>query len=406
MRIAFLTHEPFYPPSGGGSAEAVYLIQEFVRRGHEIHLFCPEINNSEAVAREFGVALHQFTTWQMGRYTPLRNFKYLAYPFFLQRLVERISQTVRFDLILSQHAISAVTAGRLRRKMGLPTVMNFLDYLTGFMETWPPYVAPRGFIRALERYELSIPLKYQADGVMTVSDTLADYFAEAGYPRAQLKPIYYGFDSELFAPPDREVMLRRHKQPVVVMHGSFDQHHLGPIALGALGYVAKTRPNTIFRFVGKRTASLNRFLTQVEQKFPVLKCECTGFIPYTEVAKQLAGGSIGIVPYEESTGVHCAFVAKTVEYLAVGLPVVSTPLKSAQRYYKGEPMIRFAGFNGPGFGEKIVSWLDTPPDQYLKAALEASRRVKTELDWRAICRNAVGFVEGVRAAGGPLSRQR
>ena len=33
MRIAFLTHEPFYPPSGGGSAEAAYLVQELVRRG-------------------------------------------------------------------------------------------------------------------------------------------------------------------------------------------------------------------------------------------------------------------------------------------------------------------------------------------------------------------------------------
>ena len=42
MRLALLTHEPFYPPSGGGSAEAVYLVEEFVRRGHEVHLFCPQ----------------------------------------------------------------------------------------------------------------------------------------------------------------------------------------------------------------------------------------------------------------------------------------------------------------------------------------------------------------------------
>ena len=41
MRLAFLTHEPYFPPSGGGSAEAIYLIRELVRRNHEIHLFCP-----------------------------------------------------------------------------------------------------------------------------------------------------------------------------------------------------------------------------------------------------------------------------------------------------------------------------------------------------------------------------
>ena len=36
LRIAFLTHEPFYPPSGGGSAEAVYLVEEMARRWAEL----------------------------------------------------------------------------------------------------------------------------------------------------------------------------------------------------------------------------------------------------------------------------------------------------------------------------------------------------------------------------------
>ena len=83
LRIAFLTHEPFYPPSGGGSAEAVYLVQEMVRRGHEVHVFGPQIPDAENVQEKFHVTLHPFTRWEMGRYAKLRNFKYLAYPFFL-----------------------------------------------------------------------------------------------------------------------------------------------------------------------------------------------------------------------------------------------------------------------------------------------------------------------------------
>ena len=71
-----LTHEPFYPPSGGGSAEAVYLAREFVRRGHSVHVFCPAVAEPERVEREFGVRLHPFTLWQMGRYTSLRSLKY------------------------------------------------------------------------------------------------------------------------------------------------------------------------------------------------------------------------------------------------------------------------------------------------------------------------------------------
>ncbi|MBI4323968.1 MAG: glycosyltransferase family 4 protein [Chloroflexi bacterium] len=395
MNIAFLTHEPFYPPSGGGSAEAVYLVKEMVKRGHQVHLFCPKVAEPENVQRQFGVRLHEFTAWKMGRYTAGRNFKYLLYPFFLQRLVEQSARAVPFDLVLSQHAISAVAAGRLKRKLRLPVVMNFLDYLTGFMETWPPYLMPPPILSLLEKYELSLPLRCQADAVMTVSDTLADYFAGTGYARERILPIYYGYDAELFPFQERGEQSGDRKPPVVVMHGSLDHHHLKGIALQAMEYVSQTRPEVVYRFVGHRTGALQTFLRQVEARIPRAKIECTGFVPYAEVARHLATATLGIIPYEESTGTHCAFVAKLVEYLAVGLSVVSTPLDSARRYFKGEPMVRFAGFDGLDFGRKIVSWLEEPAAQRQALARAASARVQAELDWRAISKKAVDFVERI-----------
>ncbi|HEX3889659.1 MAG TPA: glycosyltransferase, partial [Verrucomicrobiae bacterium] len=148
FRIAFLTHEPFYPPSGGGSAEAVYLVAEMSRRGHVVHVFGPKIPDAENVANKFGIRLHSFEKWEMGRYAKLRNLKYLAYPFFLERMVAQEGRG-RFDLIFSQHAISAVAAGKLKKRLGVPVLMNFPDLLTGFMETWPAYVAPKPVVRAL-----------------------------------------------------------------------------------------------------------------------------------------------------------------------------------------------------------------------------------------------------------------
>ena len=109
--------------------------------------------------------------------------------------------------------------------------MNFPDLLTGFMETWPAWLAPRPLVEALKRYEISLPSRYGVDGVLTVSDTLADFFAERGFPREKILPIYYGYDAEKFpfrARPAPAI------PPVVVMHGSFDAHHLGPIAFDAI----------------------------------------------------------------------------------------------------------------------------------------------------------------------------
>jgi glycosyltransferase involved in cell wall biosynthesis len=403
MRLAFLTHEPFYPPSGGGSAEAVYLVEEFVRRGHEVHLFCPAINDATAVAKRFGVTLHEFKTWQMGRYASLRNFKYLLYPFALQRMVLQAAGQIKFDLLLSQHTISAVAAGKLRTQLRVPVVMNFLDYLTGFMETWPAWIAPKPFINALKNYELSLPLRYQTDGVMTVSDVLADYFADSGYPRTRLHPIFYGYDAELFKPAAQPVA----GNPVVVMHGSFDHHHLGRIATEAVLGVHRQRPEVEFKFVGKQTTALTTLLQRLAATAPRLRATSTGFVPYTEVGKHLACASVGIVPYEESVGTHCAFVAKAVEYLGAGVPVVSTPLQNLRRYFHDEPAIRFAGFDGKSFGDQILSWLNEPAQRRWELGRAASERVKTALDWRAISHSAVDFTEAVQQGrvGGPHSQK-
>jgi glycosyltransferase involved in cell wall biosynthesis len=392
LRIAFLTHELFYPPSGGGSAEAVYLVEEMVRRGHEVHVFCPQIAESEAVKEKFHIHLHQFTAWQMGRYARLRNFKYLLYPSFLQRMVARAARTTKFDLLLSQHAISAVAAGRLKRRLNVPVVMNFPDLLTGFMETWPAYIAPRSLVEALKRYEISMPARYGVDGVLAISDALADYFVERGFPREKILPIYYGYAAEYF--PFYVRMIAPNRPPVVVMHGSFDAHHLGQIAFDAIKFVAAKKPETIFRFVGKRTAGLEKFL-QRAHTIPDFKFEATGFVPYAEVAGHLADASVGIVPYEESAGTHCAFVAKVVEYVASGLPAVCTPLQSIRSYFQNDPMVRFSEFNGADFGKKILDWLDEPPLAWQIRAAHSAARVETELDWEPLCRRAVDFVEGI-----------
>jgi len=390
LRIAFLTHEPFYPPSGGGSAEALYLVQEMIRRGHEVHLFGPQIDDPVGVQKRFGVQLHPFTKWPMGRYAKFRNFKYLAYPFFLERMVAAVVRETKFDLLFSQHAISAVAAGKLKGRLGVPVVMNFPDLLTGFMETWPAYVAPRPVVQALMNYEISLPVRYAVDGVCAISDEFADRLVARGYPRGQICPIYYGYDAAAF--PLREQAPPPGRPPVVVMHGSFDAHHLGQIAFEAVRHVTAKKPETVFRFVGRRTAGLEKFLNRA-QTLPGFKFEVPGFTPYAEVSKHLASANVGMVPYEESAGTHCAFVAKIVEYVATGLPTVCTPLKSVRSYFQNDPLVKFSEFNGADFGAKLVAWLDAPAADWQPLAAKSAARVQAELDWQPLCRKAVDFAE-------------
>ena len=388
MRLALLTHEPFYPPSGGGSAEANYLVSELTRRGHEVHLFCPDFPERDAVAARFGITVHPFTGWEMGRFTRFRSLKYLAYPGALRRLVRRIARDISFDAILSQHAISAVAAGRLKADLSVPVVMNFLDFLTGFMESWPPWAMPRFVLRRLMAYELSLPKRHDADAVLTVSEELARRFAETGYDRDRLLPIHYGHDAKLFQPRTEN------REPgTVAMHGSFDTHHLGPIAIRAITDIALARPETHFLFIGRETDAVKKLAKRILAAAPLAKLECTGFMPYGEVAGRLGQAGVGIIPYESSSGTHCAFVAKLVEYAALGLPVVSTPLAGVKSFFGDEPSVRFSAFDGDQFANDVIDLLDNPPP--LAESERLARRVAAELDWPVICAKAVDRLEAI-----------
>ncbi len=85
---------------------------------------------------------------------------------------------------------------------------------------------------------------------------------------------------------------------------------------------------------------------QRARAIPGFHFEATGFVPYAEVAGQLAGANVGIVPYEASAGTHCAFVAKIVEYVAMDCRRVCTPLKSVRAYFKDDPLVKFSKFDG------------------------------------------------------------
>jgi len=393
MRLALLTHEPFYPPSGGGSAEANYLVSELTRRGHEVHLFCPDFPDRDAVAARFGITVHPFTGWEMGRYTRLRSLKYLAYPGALRRLVRRTARDISFDAILSQHAISAVAAGKLKADLGVPMVMNFLDFLTGFMESWPAWAMPRFVLCRLMAYELSLPKRHDADAVLTVSDELARRFAETGYAADRLLPIRYGHDAKLFQPRTENREPRTEHLGTVAMHGSFDTHHLGPIAIRAITNIALAKPETHFLFIGRETDAVKKLAKRVFAAAPLAKLECTGFVPYGEVAQRLGQAGVGIIPYESSSGTHCAFVAKLVEYAALGLPVVSTPLAGVKSFFGDEPSVRFSAFDGGQFANDVIDLLDNPPPRAESEHLAG--RVAAELDWLVICAKAVDRLETI-----------
>ena len=400
MRVLLLSHEPFYPPSGGGSSEAPYFVRALVDRGHTVEVFTP---TPRAPVPDFGprCRLHAFTALDIHRHTAARLPKYLAWPFFLQRMLTAYLRRETADVILAQHTLSAVAAGRVARRAGLPFVMNLLDCLTGYFELWPAWTGAPLWARPVTEWELQSPRRLGAAGVLTISDTLRDAVVQRGYPADAVLPIYYGVDEDVFRPdPDAALPAA----PVVIMHGSFDHHHLGAIAAETLRTVCRQRPETTFRFVGPLTPSLKALQQAAAAAGFARNVECTGFVPYAEVGRHLRAATVGMIPYAHSQGGRFTVVSKAIEYAACGLPFVATEMEGTQRFFQGCPLAAFAKFDGAALGQQLLEWLDRAADLRRREGVAAANDLRARQGWTAVGRRVVDFLEATVAARAGAAR--
>ena len=82
-----------------------------------------------------------------------------------------------------------------------------------------------------------------------------------------------------------------------------------------------------------------------------------------------------------------------VEYAAVGLPVVSTPLSGTKTFFSNEPSICFSKFDGKEFSADVLKMLDSPPQ--FNAIEKLAKRVENELNWKTICNKVVNQLEAL-----------
>ncbi len=381
--------------------EAAFLVRELLLRGYEVHVFAPgEAVPPKSFFPQEGWPRFRFSpfrAWKVHRYKSGRLVRYLFYPVALYWQVVREWKGGRPDVVWVQHAVAAPAGAWLKRRWGSWFVLNELDLLTGYLERWPLRRIFPGVVGLWKRWELRMPVRYGVDVVLTVSDALRDRFLRMGVPADRVRAIYYGYDRNRFR-PDPTIPRQR---GLVVMHGSFDYHHLGSIATGAVEQVLEQVPESRFRFIGVMTPSLRRLFHQVERRGWKDRVEMLGFMDYEQIPRVLQEAEVGIVPYEDSEGAQCAFVAKVVEYLGLGMPVVSTDLEGIRRFFAGRtPLIRWTAMSPQAFAEGVVEWIRRAEALRQEDQGRTSQWVGQELDWSAVCQRAVEFMEERIGVGG------
>ncbi|MFP4192768.1 MAG: glycosyltransferase family 4 protein [Candidatus Hydrogenedentota bacterium] len=95
-----------------------------------------------------------------------------------------------------------------------------------------------------------------------------------------------------------------------------------------------------------------------------------GFVPTVQLPEMLKGASLGIVPSRNSIATQLMLPTKLLEYVWLGIPVITVPTPTIRRYFQ-ESMVRFVAPEDPQALAEAITRLYEQPAERLAIARAA-----------------------------------
>ncbi|MRK00833.1 glycosyltransferase [Aeromicrobium sp. S22] len=201
----------------------------------------------------------------------------------------------------------------------------------------------------------------RSDVVLAVTDSLRDELAGDGRLAATL---HNGTDGQHFADVDRVSPSPdvRRDRPVVGVVGQFNDR----LDLAALEAVADLDVNLLL--LGPRHSSTPHATERVNTLTERPNVQWIDRQPFDRLPSYMAAIDVGLTPYTPTAFNQSSFPLKTLEYLAAGLPVVSTDLPSARAL--GTDLVDLAATPAE-FAKRTAELIEQPVDRELVARRRA-----------------------------------
>ena len=187
----------------------------------------------------------------------------------------------------------------------------------------------RPLIRIAEKY-----IYRNATRVSTNNEALKNYCINNGSNALKTSVEYPGLDLERFKPGAKNILLMQkygliETSKVVLFMGTL--YRFAGIEHFLKLFAADLKNNPSWKFLilggGEARASIRNTVSALKLDDQVIM---PGFISYDELTEHLQLADVAINTFESSLVTNCALPWKVVQYLACGLPVVSTRLAGLQ----------------------------------------------------------------------------
>ena len=225
------------------------------------------------------------------------------------------------------------------------------------------YLTPtKGWNQDMEVLTASIKrLMKRVDFVVACTEAVCNSYHEQGGYSGRSVVIENGCDAEYLI--DRSAIKAFDQEPgdnIAIFQGGINQR----VDYELLIKLAEAMPDWKFRFCGcaQPNDDWERLLRYENVSY-------LGILPVEEVVKQMRNATVGLIPYIQDKWIENSFPLKAYEYVAVGLPVVSVPIRCLER----EPELFCFETTAEGFERAIRSSVEGRYDpELLKQRTEAA----------------------------------
>jgi len=118
-------------------------------------------------------------------------------------------------------------------------------------------------------------------------------------------------------------------------------------------------------------------------------------VPFEEIPSKLEGAHIGVVPTLDDPFTKLLLPVKLLEYVHLGIPVVTSRLPVIERYFSAEE-VRFFESGDPASIAAAIQDIRRHPDEAMARAERASTRLQ-DIEWRGQRAAYIGQIEALAA---------
>lgn len=407
-RVVFVSQR-FTPEKGGNASRIHDTVTHLGQQGWEPIVLSPppcyppgEFNQSwkrTTTDTVDGITVHRLWSWQPQVENPGMLHRLPYYLLFgIHAMIWLVWNVRQYDMVVtSTPPISTGAPGLLAAVVGKPWVVDVRDLWIDASVSLG-YIAEGGLVERISR-EFQRHVLQAADRITVTTDGIGESIQET-YGESlgeKIVIIPNGVDIDRFRPEkpnstaptaDNTTQLETQRAttavtttrepqspPVVIYTGNLGTAQDLESCIRALTHLSNDE--TIFRIVGSGDCE-SELTTLATEQGVADRVEFTGLVERDAVPKLLNDADIGLAPLKSSTELAYAMPTKLYEYLACGLPVVTTGCGEIERFIADSGGGVHASNSPERIAERIDELLDNPKKR--QHAAEQGRAYVEEFD--------------------------